>query len=56
MSKCRICGGSGKETCPVCRGSRMDPRNSEKECRHCNGTGKVTCNDCGGSGKDPYDK
>lgn len=55
MAVCRICKGSGKESCPVCHGSRQDPRNPTKECGHCNGTGKVTCADCGGSGKDPYD-
>lgn len=56
MATCRICGGSGREICPVCKGSCKDPRNTDKQCGYCNGTGKVTCSDCGGSGKDPYDK
>ena len=55
MAKCRNCGGSGKEPCPVCKGSKKDLRNPSKECGHCNGTGKVDCADCKGSGKDPYD-
>ena len=54
MANCRICKGTGKEICPVCGGTRKDPRNPEKECGYCK-DGTVTCADCGGSGKDPYD-
>lgn len=54
MASCRICKGRGTEPCPVCGGSRKDPRTGNT-CGHCNGTGTVTCADCGGSGKDPYD-
>ena len=42
---------SGSVPCPVCRGSRKDPRNSAKSCGHCNGSGKITCSYCGGRGE-----
>ena len=52
--KCRNCLGKGEEFCPVCKGTKKDPRNEERTCGHCNGKGYVECNDCKGSGKDPY--
>jgi len=50
MAKCKECRGIGDIFCPVCKGTRKDPRNTEKECGYCNGKGHVTCNFCGGSG------
>ncbi len=55
MAKCKECRGIGDIFCPVCKGTRKDPRNTEKECGYCNGKGHVTCNFCGGSGKDPFE-
>lgn len=50
---CRECRGEGKLTCPVCGGSRVDPRNTEKPCRYCDASGYVTCPECMGRGWTP---
>lgn len=49
--KCRVCLGHGEELCPVCRGTRKDPRYTNKECGHCNGKGHVRCGFCLGTGQ-----
>ena len=51
MKTCTQCRGYGKTICPVCRGSKSDPRNLEVVCGQCNGTGYVECLACLGSGK-----
>ena len=51
MKKCMECLGKGKIFCPVCQGTRKDPRNREKTCGYCDGRGHVECNICGGTGK-----
>jgi len=49
--RCGNCGGSGKRSCPGCRGSGK----FTQPCRGCNGSGAVgnrrRCNGCGGSGR-----
>lgn len=52
MAKCTECNGNGEIFCPVCHGTKKDPRNPEHECGYCNGSGHITCNFCGGSGED----
>ena len=46
MKKCPQCLGKGEEYCPVCKGSKKDPRNREKQCGYCVGKGYVKCNVC----------
>ena len=45
----------GKITCPVCKGSTKDPRNTAKDCSYCGGEGKVKCDLCLGKGTVPDD-
>lgn len=54
--KCKECLGKGEILCPVCRGTRKDPRNTSKSCTYCSGKGHVKCNFCDGTGKDPFAK
>lgn len=51
MKKCMECLGKGEILCPVCQGTKKDPRNRERSCGYCGGSGHVKCNICGGSGK-----
>lgn len=51
MKKCPECNGKGEIICPVCEGTRKDPRNEDKTCGYCRGDGHIRCNICGGSGK-----
>ncbi|MBQ8003634.1 MAG: hypothetical protein IJ299_00865 [Oscillospiraceae bacterium] len=51
MKRCSECLGKGEILCPVCKGTRKDPRNTACECGYCNGNGHVSCNICSGSGK-----
>jgi len=46
MKKCPQCLGKGEEYCPVCKGSKKDPGNREKQCGYCVGKGYVKCNVC----------
>jgi hypothetical protein len=51
--QCGSCFGSGKRTCPTCRGSGMYQRPSMSSpmiCTLCSG-GKVRCDFCSGTGK-----
>lgn len=52
--KCRECKGNGKLICPVCNGSKIDPRTDNETCGHCNGTGYIACSECLGKGNVPY--
>lgn len=52
MEKCKECNGIGEIFCPVCQGTKKDPRNQEKYCKYCNGTGHVRCDICSGTGKE----
>lgn len=49
MIKCYDCNG-GYYECPVCHGTKKDPRNPEKKCGYCNGEGKKCCTTCNGKG------
>ena len=51
VKKCPQCLGKGEEYCPVCKGTKKDPRNKEKPCGYCNARGIVKCNVCMGTGK-----
>lgn len=51
MKKCPQCLGKGEEYCPVCKGTKKDPRNREKDCGYCGSRGIVKCNVCAGTGK-----
>ena len=51
MKKCPECLGKGEIFCFICKGTRKDPRNPEKECGYCSGKGHVRCNVCDGDGK-----
>ena len=52
MSKrCMECLGKGKIPCPVCKGTRKDPRDHSSHCTYCGGCGHVKCNICMGTGK-----
>lgn len=51
MKRCPQCLGKGEEFCPVCRGTRKDPRNANVPCTYCSGLGYVKCNVCMGTGK-----
>lgn len=51
MKRCPQCLGKGEEFCPVCRGTRKDPRNTNVPCTYCSGLGYVKCNVCMGTGK-----
>ena len=53
--RCTDCHGTGKITCPVCNGSKKDPRNTAKDCSYCRGTGKKDCDLCVGKGTVPDD-
>ena len=53
--RCTDCYGTGKITCPVCKGSTKDPRNTAKDCSYCGGEGKVKCDLCLGKGTVPDD-
>ena len=53
--RCWDCYGTGKITCPVCKGSTKDPRNTAKDCSYCGGEGKVKCDLCLGKGTVPDD-
>lgn len=67
MGRCRDCGGTGTITCPVCNGTGVDPRASDKDayervlrqysqtCGYCNGRGRIPCPACSGTGDNPYD-
>lgn len=50
MKKCPECLGKGEIICPVCSGTRKDPRYECEPCSYCDGKGHVCCNICGGSG------
>ena len=43
--RCTDCYGTGKITCPVCKGSTKDPRNTAKDCSYCGGEGKMCIRD-----------
>ena len=51
MKKCPQCLGKGEDLCPVCKGTRQDPKNKKIACTYCCGAGHVLCNVCGGTGK-----
>jgi hypothetical protein len=51
MKKCPQCLSRGEEFCPVCKGNRKDPRNTNNACTYCNGKGYVKCNICEGKGQ-----
>jgi len=51
MKRCPQCLGKSEELCPVCKGTRKDPRNHESGCGYCNASGHVKCNVCVGIGK-----
>jgi Archaea-specific RecJ-like exonuclease, contains DnaJ-type Zn finger domain len=51
MKRCPQCLGKGEELCPVCQGTRKDPRNRESSCSYCSANGYVKCNVCMGTGK-----
>ncbi|MBQ4556363.1 MAG: hypothetical protein IJA60_01780 [Clostridia bacterium] len=51
---CRECKGSGYLICPVCKGSKKDPRYEDKTCGYCNGDGRKECGECYGKGETPY--
>lgn len=51
MKRCPECNGKGEIFCPVCEGTRRDPRNRDEDCSYCGGSGHITCNICGGSGE-----
>lgn len=51
MKECPNCLGEGKMLCPVCDGTRKDPRNQEHTCSYCGGSGHVKCTICGGHGQ-----
>ena len=48
--RCKECLGKGEILCPVCKGTRKDPRNASKACGHCNGKGHIMCDVCYGRG------
>ena len=54
--KCSECLGHGEILCPVCRGTRKDPRNPSQQCSHCKGAGHRKCDVCNGSGKSFFAK
>ena len=54
-SKCKLCGGSGIETCDNCDGSGVDYETDgflyvEFECEVCDGRGFYRCSRCNGTG------
>lgn len=51
MKKCPECLGKGEVFCPVCQGTKKDPRNRARPCGYCGAKGHVRCNICGGTGK-----
>ena len=51
--KCPECRGSGKLNCPVCDGTKIDPRTEDKPCGYCGGKGYVGCTVCMGKGEVP---
>ena len=51
MKKCPQCLGKGEDLCPVCRGTRKDPRDQGVSCKYCDAKGHVKCNVCMGTGK-----
>lgn len=51
MKRCPECLGKGEVLCPVCQGTRKDPRNANHSCSYCGGLGHTKCTICGGSGK-----
>ena len=50
MKKCPECLGKGEIFCPVCGGTRKDPRNKSISWTYCGGVGHIPCNICGGTG------
>ena len=48
--KCTECLGKGEILCPVCQGTKKDPRNDENSCGYCNGKGHIECSVCDGRG------
>lgn len=50
--KCKECLGKGEILCPVCKGTKKDPRNNDKPCGYCNGRGHIQCNFCNGKGEE----
>lgn len=48
--KCKECLGHGEIFCPVCRGTKKDPRYADATCGHCNGKGHIKCGFCLGRG------
>ena len=64
MGRCRDCNGRGQIVCPVCHGSKENPRRSSPDdaisrisssCDYCRGVGYLTCSACSGTGDNPYD-
>ena len=51
MKRCPECLGKGEVFCPVCRGTRKDPRNLSHSCSYCDGKGHVRCIICEGKGQ-----
>lgn len=51
MKRCPECLGKGEVFCPVCQGTRKDPRNEEESCAYCGGSGHVKCSVCLGRGQ-----
>lgn len=53
MARCKDCNGNGHILCPVCKGTKKDPRTGNP-CGYCNGAGHVECGACNGSGVERY--
>lgn len=53
MNRCPECLGKGEVLCPVCKGTKKDPRNPEHFCGYCGGSGHHKCEMCGGHGHLP---
>ena len=51
MKRCPECLGKGEVFCPVCKGTRKDPRNPSRSCGYCGATGHVRCGVCSGRGQ-----
>ena len=50
MRRCPDCLGKGEIFCPVCKGTRKDPRYYDRSCSYCGGTGHIRCGACMGKG------